>query len=126
MNKDFSPKVLRTKSEPKDIAELISIANRLPQELGADHEAVLNPGRYANDQEAVQFFLLRAAAKLPIDLHAFVTQSLELVRDSSGEFSLPLEKGWQKAAGRNLLHYAFEVARPLWGAGEVEQMRQRY
>jgi hypothetical protein len=126
MKRNNRRKTLRTRPESKDITELLYIANRLPRELGADHESVVNSQEHGYDQKTLEFFLLRALAELPIDLKAFVTQSLELKLEKSGEFSLKLDEGLQKTVGPNLLQYAFDVARPLWGAGEIESMRQRY
>jgi hypothetical protein len=123
-NKD---KTLRTRPVPSEIAELLSIANNLPQELGADHKRVVNPHEYEIDSETVGFYLSRLLARMPNDLKAFVTQKLDFKVEKTGEVSLTnLDEGWQKSAGPNLLQYAYEVARPLWGAGEVESMRQRY
>lgn len=116
----------RTRAVPNEIAELLSIANRLPPDLGADHKAVMNPHEYELDGDGVRFFLLRALVGMPDDLKAFVTQSLELKLEKTGELSLKLDEGLQKTVGPNLLQYAFEVARPLWSAGEIESMRQRY
>ena len=128
MRQTNKQKTLRTRSVPSEIAELLSIANRLPPGLDADHKGIVNPQEYGFDTEAVRFFLLRALARMPDELKAFVTQNLELEPGENGEASLTikLDEGWQKAAGPNLLLYASEVERPLWRAGEVESMRQRY
>src|SRR5688572_17758703 len=127
MSRSYQRQVQRTRPVPIEIAELLSIANSLPPELSPDHKALVNPHEQRFDTEAVRFFLSRALARMPDELKAFVTQNLEVKVEKNGEVSLGnLDEAWQKSAGPNLLHYAFEVARPLWREGEVESMRQRY
>lgn len=126
---------LRTRPVPEEVAELLSIANRLPRELGFSHDQIINAKINGFDDETLRYVLDRALEKLPADLAVFVRPGDDLL-DRFAE-------GWQKALGRFRFQCAVivsggllfpttdtngEVAdgTPFFGLGEVEAMKQRY
>lgn len=147
---DRTQKALRTRPVPAEIAELLSIVNKLPRIPHNSHHLVLNSRVLKVDERGVLFFLEQIIESLPIELRVFVKPVDGLLEKGA--------EGWKKSLGPflfdcalgasgGLLHPEPLTAReleeqkaleaggqisfphegkPFFGLGEVEAIRQRY
>jgi hypothetical protein len=119
---------LRTRPVPPEIAELLSIANKLPRTPDASHDHIVNPVLWSRslaspsvpihvttspsvDNAAQRYFLDRAIELLPAELRVFVKPEDRLLEHGA--------EGWSRALGPLLFECALGASGGLFHAEPI-------